>query len=246
MTVAEHQRKALEALLLLRPILKEHNIDYFLLAGSALGAVRHGGFIPWDDDIDIGIRYEDAAKLDKILRSTSLPGFQYVSIHTKATYPRLYGKILCEGYGCVDLFPLIRISDNKLVRRIQWFTRKVTWKIYSRKVGYLHEKEIPAWVLVSRILSPFFSKKMILKISDLNCRLCSRKKTQYYINIFSIYSMQREMISAKCVENPQPISFEGETFMTLGYLDEYLTNLYGDYMTPVPPKDRVAAHTEIF
>ena len=246
MTIAEHQKKALEALHLLRPILEEHGIQYYLLAGSALGAVRHSGFIPWDDDIDIGIKYEDAIKLDSILRERPLPGFRYVSVHNDPSYPRLYGKILYEGYGCIDLFPLVRISDNPLIRKLQWLTRKVIWKLYSRKVGYVHPKEIPVWLFVSRILSPFFSKKALLNLADRNCRLYDNKNTEYYINFYSIYSMKREMIPAKCVDNPQQVSFEGDFFPSLGYLDEYLSNLYGDYMTPVPPSEQVATHTEIF
>lgn len=246
MTLAEHQKKALEALLLLRPILEEHGIQYYLLAGSALGAVRHNGFIPWDDDIDLGIQYEDSIKLDSILAEHPLPGFRYISVHNDSTYPRLYGKILYEGYGCIDLFPLVRISDNALIRKFQWLTRKILWKLYSRKVGYVHPKEIPAFRFLSYFVSPFFSKKTLLKLADRNCRLCSHRETEYYINLYSIYSMKREMIPAKSVNNPQQVSFEGYNFPSLGYLDDYLTNLYGDYMTPVPPSERVGTHSEIF
>lgn len=246
MNLAEHQEKAFEALKELRSLLDENGIGYYLLAGSALGAVRHKGFIPWDDDIDLGILYQDIPRLEELLLEKPIPGFRFVCNRNDPAYPRLYGKILYNGYGCIDLFPLVRISDNRLVRRLQWITRKITWKVYSRKVGYLHEKEKPVWVFVSRILSLLMTKKLVLRISDMNCRLCMNRDTAYFINMFSIYSMKREMIPSKCVKHPQIVMFQGEPFQTLGYLDEYLTNLYGDYMTPVPPKERVATHVETF
>lgn len=246
MNLAEHQEKAFEALQHLKTLLEKNGIGYYLLAGSALGAVRHKGFIPWDDDVDLGILYQDIPKLEELLMANPIPGFRFVCNRNDPTYPRLYGKILYHGYGCIDLFPLVRISDNRIVRRLQWIIRKITWKVYSRKVGYLHEKEKPVWVFVSRILSLLMSKKMVLKISDLNCRLCMDRDTEYFINMFSIYSMKREMIAAKCVNHPQNVEFSGEMFQTLGYLDEYLTNLYGDYMTPVPPSEQVATHVEVF
>ena len=246
MNLVEHQKQSLKAMVLLDDILKRNNIDYFLLAGSALGAVRHKGMIPWDDDIDVGVKYEDIDKLENILLKEPLGDFRYISINNDPTYPRLHAKILYNGHCCIDIFPLVKVSDNKYVRKMQWIIRKITWKIYSRKVGYRHKDEKGLWVFVSRILALLLSKKMVLHISDLNCRAFLKRKTKYYINMFSIYSMNKELIPTKCVENPQQIEFDGETFTTLGYLDEYLTNLYGDYMTPVPPKDRVSTHVETF
>lgn len=246
MTLQQQQEKALEALALLKALLDAHGMEYFLLAGSALGAVRHQGMIPWDDDIDVGIKYEDIDALEELLEAHPLPGFRYVSITNDPAYPRLHGKILYEGFGCIDIFPLVRMSDNKWMRKLQWLIRKVTWKIYSRKVGYLHEKEKPLWVFISRILSCLLTKKAVLKISDWNCRRYLGKNTKYYINMFSIYSMEKELILSKCVENPQMMEFNGQTVRTLGYLDEYLTNLYGDYMTPVPPSQRASTHAELF
>jgi hypothetical protein len=138
------------------------------------------------------------------------------------------------------------MPDGKLQQKIQWLVRKVTWKIYSRKVGYLHVKEKPLWVLISRVLSLFLTKKAVLKISDWNCRRFIGKETGYFINMFSIYSMERERFPAKCLEDPQKLMFDGIEVTTPGYLHEYLTNLYGDYMTPVPPAQRISTHVEKF
>jgi len=246
MNLAEHQNRSREALILLKERVEKAGIPYFLLAGSALGAVRHQGMIPWDDDIDVGILYEDIQRLEILLEEEPLPGFRYVSVTNDPTYPRLHGKILYGGDCCIDIFPLVRMSDSEFAQKIQWIIRKITWKIYSRKVGYLHEKEKPLWVFVSRILSLFLTKNAVLKISDWNCRRYLGKDTHWYINLFSIYSMKKERIPAKCLKNPTKLPFDGIEITTLGYLDEYLTNLYGDYMTPVPPSQRTSTHTETF
>lgn len=246
MNLAQHQEKSREALKLLKDRVEKAGIPYFLLAGSALGAVRHKGMIPWDDDIDVGILYEDIDRLEAVLAEDPLPGFRYVSITNDPTYPRLHGKIVYDGACCIDIFPLVRMPDGKIPQKLQWLIRKITWKIYSRKVGYLHEKEKPLWVFISRILSLLLTKDAVLKISDWNCRRYLGKQTEYYINMFSIYSMEKERFPEKCLKHPQRMLFDGIEIVTLGYLDEYLTNLYGDYMTPVPPDQRASTHVETF
>ena len=246
MNLAEHQDRAREALAMLKERLEENGIPYFLLAGSALGAVRHQGMIPWDDDIDIGILYEDVERFEAVLAADPLPGFRYVSVTNDPTYPRLHGKILHGGSCCIDIFPLVRMPDGIFRQKLQWLIRKITWKLYSRKVGYLHSQEKPLWVWISRILSPFVSREAVLKISDWNCRRFIGADTDYYINMFSIYSMEKERFPEKCLKHPQKVLFDGIEVTTLGYLDEYLTNLYGNYMTPVPPDQRDSTHDDTF
>ena len=237
----------LEALRRLREICDSQGIRFFLIAGTALGAVRHGGFIPWDDDIDIGVTYSDYEKLDTVLCSTDLTPYQYISCSNSGKYPRLHGKILYEGRNCIDLFPLIRLSDSPFLARVQWCIRKITWKVYSRKVGYLHEKEKQPWIFISQLLALFLSKERVLKIADWNCRLCEGTSTNCYINIYSTYSMEKEKILSSCVEDAQKILFEGETFWTFGHLDAYLKHLYGDYRKLPPEHERKGnAHEELF
>lgn len=240
-------RIELEALKIVKRICNNTNTRFFLIAGTALGAVRHGGFIPWDDDIDIGVTYLDYKKMDSILSKIDLTPYKYISCSNDSKYPRLHGKIIYEGRNCIDIFPLIKLSDNHFVAHTQWYIRKILWKVYSRKVGYLHEKEKQPWIFISKLLALFLSKENVLKMADWNCCLCESKKTNFYINIYSTYSMEKEKISSKCVENPIEIYFEGEKFWSLGYLDMYLTHLYGDYMKMPPQNERKSnVHEELF
>ena len=243
----QHQLMAFESLKQLDQIFKEAKIPYYLIAGTALGALREGGFIPWDDDIDIAIAYEDMDRAEQALMKGITAPFTYISVNTDPHFPRLHPKILHEGRNCIDVFPLVRVPDSQFLCKIQWLIRKVTWKLYSRKIGYLHEKENKLFVAISRPLAAMFSAKTILKIADWNCRRYAGKKTQRFINMYSVYSMEKEMIRCEYVEHPGVISFEGQEFPTLGNLDGYLTHLYGsDYMTPRPPKDGVTGHEELF
>ena len=68
----------------------------------------------------------------------------------------------------------------------------------------------------------------------------------YYCNFLSVYTLKKELILKKCIQNPIMIEFNGEQFQTVGFIDEYLTNLYGDYMELPPDEKRVPGHEEIF
>ena len=90
----EHQKMAVLALEQLKEICDRHDISFYLLAGSALGAVRHQGMIPWDDDIDIGLTYDNWTRLRKLLPKEIKKPFEYVDYDVEKGFPRMYGKIL--------------------------------------------------------------------------------------------------------------------------------------------------------
>lgn len=242
----DHQKHAFQALLYLRDICIENEISYYLIAGSALGAIRHGGFIPWDDDIDIGIKYNDIQRLEESLTKHLPNPFLYVSYTNRKDFPRLHGKILYAGRSCIDIFPLVRISDNRFVRRFQWELKNFTKKIYYRKCHYVDITEKPILVKIAKVIAPFIPCTVMLKINDWNCRLCNQKSTKYWINLYSVYSLQKEMIDSQFIDIPSSVEFEGSRFQSLGFLDKYLKNLYGDYMILPPKEKRICGHEEIF
>ena len=85
-----HQHKALEALEQVQEICKKHNIKFFLLAGSVLGAVRHKGFIPWDDDIDIGMLPDDLYKFNQVIERSLSDGFVWSTPENNRRHPRFW------------------------------------------------------------------------------------------------------------------------------------------------------------
>ena len=240
----EHQIVSAEALKILKSICDDNNIRYFLLAGTCLGAVRHKGFIPWDDDIDIGILNEDYDRLDHILAVEIKKPYSWISNTTDINYPRLFGKIIHNGVACIDLFRIIQLpKDNKKVNKI-WFARRLWLKIYYRKCNREFEDESLVFRILSKLLSFLFSRETIV-------RMCRKNEDRYdgggdYLNLYSIYGLEKEKIKREWIDFPSTVEFEGEMYRTVGDTDAYLTHLYGDYMTLPPEKDRVHSHDAKF
>lgn len=245
-SIQEQHNRALDALIEMKTICERHGITYYLLAGSVLGAVRHKGFIPWDDDIDVGIKYDDIASLETYLEQELSYKYRYVSYSIDQEFPRLHGKILCEGRTCVDVFPLVRAADNIIVRKIQWNVKSFAKKLFYRKCNYIDKSENIKLVKIATIIAPFFSKNRIIKMYEWSCSLCNYKVTKDWINISSVYSMNKETIPSTYLEKPSNLLFENNIFTGVGEPDMYLKNLYGDYMQLPPLEKRVSGHEEIF
>ena len=250
----EHQKKAIEALSIVGELFEAHSIPYFLLAGTTLGAVREKGMIAWDDDIDIGVFYEDEERVAEILSTNLKNGYKWIDRHCNPNYAKLHGKIIYNDACVIDIFPLVRTSDNGLLRRIQWMERKVLSKTMKAKkpgTNYInrYSKHVFAEkskLLLSNLLSTFFSVSFIEKRVVSNATRFQNGNGCHYINMYSVYSLEKEMIKAEWLNKPSYVEFEGKMFPTVGDTDSYLKKLYGDYMTPPPEKEKISHHDSVF
>lgn len=248
----EKHELAFAALVELDKIFKKNGIEYFLLAGSVLGAVRHGGFIPWDDDIDIGIYYKDRKRVSEVLSRELPEKFRYVDRYIDPTFPRLYGKILADKAGCVDVFLLVKTSNKKIERKRQWASRKVLFKLYKAKLGYSNANENRSLtekckVAAAKVVSLPISKKRVEKLIDRNeSRFESVPGQQYYLNLYSAYSMEKEMIDSKWLQPAGEVTFNGIAFPSVNDTDAYLRHLYGNYKKLPPREKRHPGHEEEF
>ncbi len=238
----EHQLTARDALDEVKAACEKHGIPYYLLAGSCLGAVRHKGFIPWDDDIDIGIPEKDYERFEAMIRTELSERFSWISNRTSERYPRLFGKILCQGIGCVDCFQLVKTADTPKMRSLHRFIRELWLKVYLRKINCYWPGENPLFYAVSVVLAAFLSRERVLRLVHRNEARYRNCGTHFYMNINSIYSAEKETIKAEWLEPPGKVGFEGAEYQTVNDTDAYLTHLYGDYMTPPPAEKRGQHH----
>lgn len=257
----EHQYIAIEALQNLKEICARHQISFYLLAGSTLGAVRHKGMIPWDDDIDVGFLYEDWHKIRKILpQELKETKFVYVDDDINNMFPRLFGKILYEGRNCVDIFLIAKWTSNPVVARVHWKIRQLASELYKVSINYkkvflpYHSKKdrrryyfkhsiLKAVYYISKLM---FDKTDYIKLARWNEKRFENKETDWYINLYSRYKMEKEKMRAEWIEHPSEVEFEGNVYQTVGDTDAYLRHMYGNYMELPPEYKRVIRHSEKF
>jgi len=240
-----HQQHCIEALQFLEDLSREHGLSYRLLAGSVLGAVRHGGFIPWDDDIDVGICVEDLDAFEAAVEAHLPEKFQFFRRQAGVYYPRMFSKICCDDRCCIDLFPLIPVPDQGIRAKLSWFFGRFWRKLHYVKIGHYHDKDF-RMKKAAKLVAFFLSDEQIMRLADRHDRRYAHKNAPYYVNMYSIYSRRTETAPARWVTHPERLTFAGIDVPVMGCTDRYLTHMYGDYMTHPLPWKRTHRHAARF
>lgn len=234
----------------------EQNIKYSISGGTLIGAVRHKGFIPWDDDIDIMLTRQEYDKLVKALSGDYEDSKPYKilthSISKDFQFP--YAKIVdertilrenvkgCKDFGVfVDVFPIDYIPKsgvNLLFSRMRFLYNILILKrlTTNRKRSFLKNATIK---LSQIILAPVSSDRILDKM-DAIARKAGRQTTDKMACLVWGYG-KKEIIPAGVHQKHCMIPFEDRTYMAIADYNTYLTNLYGDYMK-LPPKDKQISH----
>lgn len=254
--LAEHQRILYEMLCELDRVCKENKIPYMLFAGTALGAVREHDFIPWDDDLDVVMLRKDYRRFLRCAKSDLDPKVYYVQQEFSEHWPMQFSKIRKNHTACMeryvpkdpeihqgiylDVFPCDNLSDNRLVRKLQFLASKVVIAKALDARGYLTDSAAKKlFMAVCRILPGSLFKKLVLLESKSDSRMVhtffgasSRyEKSIYPRSFFTEYTEMR---------------FGEGNFPVSANYHELLTILYGDYMTPTPEERRERkVHAEI-
>lgn len=232
-----------------------HDISYYLIGGSLLGAVRHKGFIPWDDDIDIGIPrplYE--VLLDNLRLNDEL--FDFDSYVTNENYVYGFIKVLdtssefefkwhknldIKTYLSIDVFPFDGTPNFVLWRYIYvWYVQAlISFKNYL----YLNSSPRP---FLSRIIADLFKKIfkikpfVLLKFIDNQMKRFPVNSSKYVVNYSGIYGF-REIVKREVLGLPTPYDFENQVFYGVENSDIYLTKIYGDYLL-IPEEKKRYSH----
>ena len=261
---AELRRLQLCELEILRDFIsvcEENGISYFGIAGTGIGALRHGGFIPWDDDIDVGVLYRDYTRLTELIAERFPDKYDVVNAEKYPQCPIMNTPIVMKGTRFVeagfgkldfpqgvflDVFPFFTVPSDEAERKKlsskAWFYGKllilrhmafpkVPFKGFKAKLAHCVTAAAHVFVCV------FWSHK---RLYNKIMRICTRYEGQKTgVNEWFFETRRHASVYTDDVIFPlRRISFEGLEVCFPNKLEERLTAFYGDYMQLPPPEKR--------
>ena len=252
------QLKMLDMMSWYHNLCEKNNLKYYVVGGTALGTIRHKGFIPWDDDIDVGMPREDYEKFKELASNSDLSAryaIEFPSGKKDFLYP--YGKIydttttLIEHTRYktkrgifIDVFPLDGIGNDK-DEAIRHFESIETKCNLLATVSCALRKE-RGWyknlaIVIARCVPPFIlsAKKLVRQIDKLS-KQYSFEDSAYVANAVGNWH-KKEIMRREWFGKPTLYEFESIKVYGPEMYHEYLSGLYGDYMK-LPPKEKQVSH----
>lgn len=242
-----------------------YKLKYYIIGGTLLGAIRHKGFIPWDDDIDLAMPREDYEKFleiasneinknFKIVNFKNDPLYQYyitriLDLNTKVTESRI-GNDYRNTYASIDVFPIDGTPNYTLIRNIYYLRvmshRAIMSLCYKDSIDRSRKRSIKEQILlyimeklpIEKMTTPYKQKCKIDKL------LKSQKidNSNYIGTIMGAYRT-REIVPKEYFGEGEFYEFEGIKLRGPSLYHEYLTHMYGDYMK-LPPESERKTHFE--
>ena len=254
-TIEEQKRIMLNILDSVDSYCREHSLKYFLAYGTLLGAVRHKGFIPWDDDIDIWMfrsdyekfifEYKDRSNRYKVIgpdncQNYHLPFAKVIDTNTKliedVDNPPDIGTY-------IDIFPIDFLPEEyeqrkKIVKRISLLYKLLNLK----KIKISNERGFTKNMILrigKIVLSPISRERLI---KDINAYACDESRATSYCGAITAFTYgEKEIMSADLFENVIELDFEDRSYFAPSGYHKILKHFYGDYMK-LPPKEKQLTH----
>lgn len=249
------QRESLALLVEFRRVCEALDLRYYLTAGTLLGAVRHGGFIPWDDDVDVAMPREDYDRLSREAADLLGPEHFYQDYRSEPNFPYYFSKLRRRGTAVdepilravsmeqgyyIDVFPLDPCPDDpararRFFKAIEVIDCAVLARVSSEFVcGY----EKPAARLIWRLLSSLPNKALFALREGQRKKAAKAASGEVLCTVGGHHGYPRESYRREWFASAEEMEFEGERFPVPAGWRELLTNMYGDYMTPPPESER--------
>ncbi len=237
----------------------ENSVNYYIIGGTALGAVRHGGYIPWDLDIDIAMPRADYERFAEICTSELSKRFVYRDYKNTSAFSHPHALVCIkntyltvksskynpkdENLGIyLDIFPLDNAPSDKLLQQSQIAELEKIKRIKLWKRAYRYRRNFKNTV-VKKLVSMLIFWTDVDKL-NYNFDKVSRKyedsDTGLWCSMSSHYSYSKQCMPSSVYGKPQLIKFENREYYAPEKLDDYLTRIYGDYMKLPPEEERQA------
>lgn len=234
-----------------------NNIPYSIAFGTVLGAVRHGGFIPWDDDVDICMLREDYNRFislwkdnDKYLLQNHSTNPDFTQTFTKIRKRNTafvqttdVGKDFHKGIF-VDIFPFDRVAEGGVKRKIQ-ILNSILYALYSR--GYTPKNNGTLMRLCSSIILKLKPKSKYDAAAQKQLKKLTKYNHNKKLKIYSVstFGNMKKEYDSDLFENLSRIKYENITVSVFNKYDQFLSYFYGDYMKLPPVSERNWTHRPI-
>ncbi len=247
-----------------------NNLTYYISGGTYLGAVRHKGFIPWDDDVDVAMPRKDYNRF-LVIAEEELPSYYKLNHFSRQKNSMFYvPKIENEQFKMVsriakiekkvnlwiDVFPLDGLPDNKIIRKLhcaRLLILRGEYKLaffdilvdYKNKNRPWYENAV-MWIAERIKIGKLFNSYKVMKKLDKVLSKYDFYESEYVMNFMGSYKFKSILSRPEIYAEGAKYDFEGRTFNGPKDFDRYLTQIYGDYMKLPPVEKRNWHQTDIY
>ena len=258
--IKEVQGKILEIMRFIDKLCRDNGIVYYIMGGTALGAVRHGGFIPWDDDLDIFMTPKEYRKFKSVFNSQKSEQFVLQEWKTTPEYLE-YAKVRMNGTTFIEEAFKDRKDMHQGIYVDIMMLHKVPNNKFIQRLVYCESKFVTLYALSQRNWRPknIFQKVALKSLGILPCRLMVRmayRRIYKYDNLIKNFQFcywitpakfRKGLFDKSFFEDSVDISFENVMLLGSSKIKEYLSYRYGEYQILPTIKERQAAvHARIF
>ncbi len=258
--VRDVQMKILETMKFIDDVCRKNNIVYYIMGGTALGAIRHGGFIPWDDDLDIFMTPQEYEKFKKLVLSLDSDKFVLQEWKTVDKYVE-YAKVRMNGttfieecfkdrkdmhHGIyVDIMILHKVPNSKFQQKVNYYASKFVTLYGISQRNWVPKTKMQSIILALTKLLPRqliarWCYGRIYKYDD----MLSDYKYCYWI---TPAKFKQGLFAQEFFEEPVNVPFEDTLLYGSMYIKEYLSYRYGDYMKlPSEAQQAASVHAMVF
>ena len=260
LTLSEIQQLQIEMISEIDSICRENNIEYAFMYGSMLGMVRHSGFIPWDDDIDIVLSRENYEKLLNVLLNKDINNrfiqnnktdkyFEFPIIRYCAKNTFCYSserqKLKSKKYIYIDIFPLDNLPDDdelakQHIKKVSKLRKIIYHKMNYRwcnktKLGYLR-------CYLYKFIYCFSSIRKLVNKLEIEMTRYSFMSSKRLINFNTAYNYNVDTFNRDELFPSKEFSFDGKMFFGVNDYEKILRQLYNDYLILPPEEKRKQRH----